>query len=46
LEPADEELLLKTGKESLSAYFEARKEDWEKDFITEFKISEWKSRRM
>ena len=39
LEPADEELLLKTGRESLSAYFEERKEDWEKDFITEFKIS-------
>jgi len=39
LKPADEEMLLRRGRESLSAYFEARKEDWEKDFIAEFNIS-------
>ena len=38
LRPADEGLLLKTGKGSLAAYFEANKDNWEKDFITEFNI--------
>lgn len=39
LNDQDREELLERGKNALSAYFEGRKEDWEKDFIAELSIS-------
>jgi len=39
LKETDYQELLQKGETDLGAYFEARKDDWEKDFMTEFYIA-------
>ncbi len=39
LKETDYQELLQKGEKDLAAYFEARKDDWEKDFMTEFYIA-------